>query len=285
VNAPFLDAAQARPAVLRPGFAETLCCAWLLAVAACALAAPLLPLVDPLASDFAARLSPPGADHLLGTDQLGRDLFSRVAHGARVSLLVGVLAPLLGLLAGTALGIAAGYLRGRVEAAIVGAVDCLLAFPTLILVLAVIAITGPRLAVLIPIMGVLTVPAFTRIARATTASLAQRDFVVAARAIGASHARIMLLELAPLVAVPVAAYSLISMARIIVLEGVLSFLGLSVPPPAPTWGNMIAQGMDELSREPYVSLVPCAAMFLTILSINLLADRVRSATATRGSAL
>jgi peptide/nickel transport system permease protein len=259
--------------------------AWTALVVVLAATANLLPLRNPIESDFASVSSWPDATYWFGTDQLGRDIFSRSIFGARVSLLVGVFAPVLGLGVGIFLGMAAGYFRGRIETVIVAAMDAILAFPGILIALAVAAYVGASTVILILLLGVLSIPAFMRVARANTLVFAQREFVLAARAMGASHWRVLSLEILPNVIIPMLIYALLIVSRVIVIEGVLSFLGLSVPPPQPTWGNMIADGQADLANDPYICFIPSALMFLTVLSINLIGERLRARTDIRGSAL
>jgi peptide/nickel transport system permease protein len=258
---------------------------WTTIVVVLAAAANQLPLRSPIETDFTVISTWPDATYWFGTDQLGRDIFSRAVFGARISLLVGLLAPALGLGAGISLGMAAGYFRGRTESVIVAAMDAIRAFPGILVVLAVTAYVGANTAILILLLGFLTIPAFMRVARANTLVFAEREFVLAARAMGATHARVLRLEILPNVIIPMLTYALLVVSRIIVIEGVLSFLGLSVPPPQPTWGNMIADGQADLATLPYIAFVPSALMFLTVLSINLIGERLRARTDFRGSAL
>ena len=259
--------------------------AWVLLVTLLAATAGVLPLRDPIESDFASVSSWPNAEFWFGTDQLGRDIFSRAIHGARVSLLVGTFAPVLGLGVGIFLGMAAGYFRGRVEAVIVAVMDAILAFPGILVALAVAAYVGANTIILIALLGFLSIPAFMRVARANTLVFAQREFVLVARAMGATHWRVLAMEILPNVMIPMLIYALLIVSRVIVIEGVLSFLGLSVPPPQSTWGNMIADGQADLASDPYICFIPSALMFLTVLSINLIGERLRARTDIRGSAL
>lgn len=259
--------------------------AWIGMVVVLAATASLLPLPSPIETDFTALSHWPDGTHWFGTDQLGRDIFSRAIFGARISLTVGLLAPALGLGIGMLLGMAAGYFRGRVEAVIGAAMDAVMAFPGILVVLAVMAYVGASVPLLVILLGVLAVPTFMRVARANTLVFAQHDFVLAARAMGATHWRVLSLEILPNVVIPMLIYALLVVSRIIVVEGVLSFLGLSLPAPWPTWGNMIADGQVELATLPYISFIPAALMFLTVLSINLIGERLRVRTDLRGSVL
>lgn len=258
---------------------------WLLFVFAVAVFATVLPLPSPTDMDMLERRAPFSGEHWLGTDGLGRDELSRLIYGARISLVVGVCAPVIGVVIGGALGMLAGYFRGRFESMVVGSMDVLLAFPPLILALAVTAFLGQSIFNLTLILGVLSVPAFMRVARAATLTLARREFVIAAQALGATHARILLRELLPNVMLPLLAFFLLGVAVIIVVEGSLSFLGLGVPPPISSWGSMIGEGRESLDVAPRLAFLPAAAMFLTVLSFNLVGDTLRALTDPRQGAL
>src|SRR5258705_8484843 len=244
----------------------------------------VLPLPSPTDMDMLERRAPFSAAHWLGTDGLDRDELSRLIHGARISLVVGLCAPVIGLTIGGALGMLAGYFRGRFETLVVGSMDVLLAFPPLILVLAVIAFVGQSILNLTLILGVLGIPAFMRVARATTLTLSRGEFVIAAEALGASHARILLRELLPNVFLPLLAFFLLGVAVTIVVEGSLSFLGLGVPPPVSSWGSMIAEGRESLEVAPRLAFIPAITMFLTVLSFNLVGDTLRALTDPRQGA-
>src|ERR1700690_4651739 len=258
---------------------------WMLFVFAVAILAPVLPLPSPTDMDMLERRAPVSVEHWFGTDGLGRDELARLIFGARISLTVGLCAPVIGVLIGGALGILAGYFRGRLESLIVGSMDVLLAFPPLILALAVTAYLGQSLLNLTCILGVLGIPAFMRVARAATLTLARREFVIAAQALGATHARILLRELLPNVFLPLLAFFLLGVAVTIVVEGALSFLGLGVPPPISSWGSMIGEGRESLEIAPRLAFLPAITMFLTVLSFNLVGDTLRALTDPRQGAL
>ncbi len=258
---------------------------WLLFVFALAIFAPMLPLQNPTDMDMLERRASFSTLHWLGTDGLGRDELARLVYGARISLTVGLCAPLIGITLGGGLGLLAGYFRGRFETLVVGSMDVLLAFPPLILALAVTAYLGQSIFYLTVILGVLSIPAFMRVARASTLTLARREFVIAAQALGATHARILLRELLPNVFLPLLAFFLLGVAIIVVIEGALSFLGLGVPPPISSWGSMIGEGRESLEVAPRLAFMPAIAMFLTVLSFNLVGDTLRALTDPRQGVL
>jgi peptide/nickel transport system permease protein len=259
--------------------------AWVAFVFVVAAMADFLPLPSSTDMDMLERRAPFSTLHWLGTDSLGRDELARLVFGARISLTVGLCAPIIGITIGGALGMLAGYFRGRFETLVVGSMDVLLAFPPLILALAVTAYLGQSLLNLTCILGVLGIPAFMRVARASTLTLARREFVIAAQALGATHARILLRELLPNVLLPLLAFFLLGVAVTIVVEGSLSFLGLGVPPPESSWGSMIGEGRESLEIAPRLAFLPAIAMFLTVLSFNLVGDTLRALTDPRQGAL
>jgi len=248
--------------------------AWIVFVVAIALLAPVLPLQDPLELNPGAGRQGPGADHWLGADQLGRDQLARLAWGARVSLLVGFGATILSGVVGVTMGLIAGFYRRATDGTIMGAVDILLAFPALILAIALTSLLGASVRNVIIAIAFLGLPAFTRVARAQTLAYAERDFVKAARSVGASNARIMIREIAPNILPTMVSYALVIVAIAIVVEGALSFLGLSVSAEIPTWGGMIDAGRGDLERAAHISLIPAATMFLTVLAFNSVGDKL-----------
>ena len=258
---------------------------WIAVVAGAAILAGVLPIPSPTDIDMLGKRAAPSAAHWLGNDSLGRDEFSRLIYGGRISLTVGLLAPVIGVTIGGALGMLAGYFRGRFETFVSGGVDVLLAFPPLVFALAVTTYLGQSVLNITLVIGILGIPAFTRVARAVTLSLSEREFVTAARALGATHSRILLRELLPNVALPLVAFFLLGVAVTIVVEGALSFLGLGVPPPAPSWGSMIGEGRESLDIAPWLAFLPALFMFLTVLAFNVIGDTLRALTDPRPGAL
>ena len=269
----------------RLGYLFWVAMVWIILVFAAAAFVDLLPLPSPTDMDMLERRAPMSLAHWLGTDGLGRDELARLIFGARISLTVGVCAPVIGITIGGALGMLAGYFRGRFETLVVGSMDVLLAFPPLILALAVTAYLGQSILNLTCILGVLGIPTYMRVARAATLTLTRREFVIAAQALGATHARILLRELLPNVLLPLLAFFLLGVAVFIVVEGALSFLGLGVPPPISSWGSMIGEGRESLDVAPRLAFLPAIAMFLTVLSFNLVGDTLRALTDPRQGAL
>lgn len=259
--------------------------AWICLVIVLGIASPWLPIPSPNTMDFLAPAESPSTKHLFGTDLDGRDLFARAVHGARISLFVGLAAPALGLLIGGTLGLLAAYYGGLLRASILGALDVILAFPTLVLALALTSVLGQSIENVTVALGIISIPAFARIARASALPLLTREFVMAARTAGAGDLYILTREILPNMMMPLLTYFLTMISVMIVAEGSLSFLGVGIPPPAPSWGGMIAYGREALERAPHVTLIPAAVMFLTVLSLNLIGDWVRQRTEAKEGAL
>ncbi|MCP4693719.1 MAG: ABC transporter permease [Desulfobacterales bacterium] len=228
----------------------------------------------PLLQDSGERVEEPYV-FWLGADTMGRDIITRIIFGARVSLTVGLTAPIVGMFFGGILGMLAGFYRGRLEAVVVASMDALLAFPGIVLLMGVTFYLGPSLRNLILALGILSIPSFCRVARASTLSFAEREFVQAARTTGAGNLTILIREILPNVLMPLAVFALLVVAFMIVVEGAMSFLGLGVPPPTASWGGMIAEGKEVLDEAPHVSMIPAAIMFFTVLSFNLIGDQLR----------
>lgn len=239
------------------------------------LAAPLLSAHDPLEQTAVQRLKPPSAQFLMGRDTYGRDVFSRVLHAGRVSLLVGVGSVAVGGLLGTLLGLVAGYSGGRVEVVIMRFIDILMAFPSLLLGLTVLAVLGPGLFKMILGIGLVLAPAFARIVHGSTLTIKNLEYVQAAQAVGASQGRVLLAHILPNVLGEVVVMSSLLTASAIRIEAGLSFIGLGVAPPTPTWGNMLREGIEFLTIAPWISVFPALAILVTVLSFNLLGDGLR----------
>jgi peptide/nickel transport system permease protein len=261
---------------------------WLVIVTVAALLAPWLPIDEPDITDFAVpNNSPMGkAGHLLGTDQNGFDIFSRIIWGGRVSLVVAIGVLAIGMVVGGTVGLLAGFLRGKVELVLMAIVDIFLAFPALILLIAIVAFRGADLKNVVFGISLVSIPAFARIARATTLTFSQREFVLAARAAGATRARIAVREILPNVILPLLAFGLLVVGIAIVAEGSLAFLGLTSQETI-SWGGMINGGKQPLQREnvAHTAMIPAVVMFLTVLAVNFLGDRFRAAFDVKDAAL
>jgi peptide/nickel transport system permease protein len=253
------------------------------AAVAMALLAPVLAPADPIKNSLLDRLTPPrwtsggSPAHLLGTDALGRDVASRLLHGARVSLAVAFAAVFLSGLAGIVLGLVAGYYRGRIDDVLMRLGDIQLAFPVLVLAIAVLAVLGASLGNMILVLGLTGWVTFARIARGETLSLRQREFVDAARALGARDAAILARHIFPNVLPPLVVVATFSVARTVIAEASLSFLGLGIPPPAPSWGAMLDEGRNYITTGWWLALFPGLAILLLVLGINLVGDWLRDA--------
>jgi peptide/nickel transport system permease protein len=239
-----------------------------------ALAAPLLAAYGPDQLDLAHRRERPSRAHPFGTDELGRDVLARVLYGARVSLAVGLLAAAVAGASGVAIGGVAGYAGGAIDNVLMRATDAMLAVPRLPLLMIAAAVFQPTVAQLVLLIGMASWMETARVARAELLSLRNRDFVAAARALGAGHARVIAAHLMPNAAPAVIVSATLAVARSILLESALSFFGVGVQPPAASWGNMLYQAQSALGTEPWLALFPGVFIFVTALSINLAGDRI-----------
>ena len=246
-----------------------------------ALTAPLVAPYDPYAQDLGNRLVPPAFmeggswAHPLGTDGLGRDYLSRVIYGARVSLMIGLLTALISGLIGAVLGVTAGYFGGRVDALICYVLAVRLSMPVVLVALAVVSVIGGSLVVVITVLGLLLWDRYAVVMRSATQQVRALDFVVAAQSVGASTPRIILTEVLPNVMSSLIVVATFEVAHAILLEAALSFLGLGVQPPLPSWGLMIAEGRQHLLFEPWVIVIPGIALSVLVLSVNMLGDGIR----------
>ena len=250
-----------------------------------ALLAPLLSPHDPYQQDLMKRLIPPVWDsrgsweHILGTDHLGRDYLSRLIYGARISLLIGIGAALISGIIGTIMGVMAGYFGGRVDMVVTFLVTVRLSMPVVLVALAVVAIVGGSLQVVITVLGLLLWDRFAVVMRSSTLQIRSMDYVSAAQAVGCSTSRILATEVMPNVVNNLIVIATIEIAHAIILEAALSFLGLGVQPPLPSWGLMVSEGKDMMLFEPWLITIPGVALFLLVLAINLMGDGVRDITA------
>ncbi len=255
-----------------------------LAIAA-ALFAPFLTDQSPYAQDLFARMKPPfwmagtDPDHLLGTDQLGRDYLARLLFGARISLLIGIVTALISGVLGTALGVAAGYFGGKVDLAVTFLINVRLAMPVVLVALAIVALFGGSLQIVILVLGFLLWDRFAVVMRSSVMQIRGLEYVNAARAIGCSTARIVLSEIMPNVVNNLIVVMTLEMAHAILLEAALSFLGLGVQPPTPSWGLMISEGKEMMLFQPWLITIPGVALFMLVLAINLVGDGLRDVTA------
>jgi ABC-type dipeptide/oligopeptide/nickel transport system permease subunit len=250
-------------------------------IVASAVFAPLLAPYNPLTVDIQHRLGPPAwmdggtRTHVLGTDQIGRDLLSRMIYGGRVSLIIGVAAVLISSTIGVLLGLAAGYFSARVDWIIMTLVNVMLTFPFVLLALAVIAVLGPSLINMIIVLGVADWPLYARVIRAETLAIREREFVLAGRALGMSHLRIIFRQILPNLVSVIVVIATLQVARVIILESFLSFLGLGVQPPMAAWGNMLGEGRVYMLNSWWIATFPGLAIFVTTLAINLVGNALR----------
>jgi peptide/nickel transport system permease protein len=260
-----------------------ICMAFLALLVLAAIFAPLITSQDPLRQSLSMRNRPPAwiaggsSAHPFGTDNLGYDIFSRLLYGARISLGIGLIAAIIGALLGTALGLIAGFFRGPVEWVIMLAVDAQLATPFLVIAIAAIAAFGKGLPILIVLAGISGWMGFARACRSSVLSLRERDFVAAARALGATDGRIVLRHILPNIWSIILVIATIDLRRVILFEASLSFLGLGVQPPQPSWGSMIDKGREYLGTAWWISIFPGLALMLTILAVSLIGDWLRDA--------
>jgi peptide/nickel transport system permease protein len=242
-----------------------------------ALVAPVLAPYDPLVQDVHNMLSPPSKKHFFGTDDLGRDVFSRVLYGARVSIVVGLSAVTVGTVIGLILGVSAGYFGGWFEIGVMRVVDVLMSFPVLVMGLMFMAILGPGMDKLILAIGLVLAPQVARLAHASTVALRDADYVVAAKAAGANPLRILRRHILPNIVGEILVMATLWTATAIRVEANLSFIGLGVSPPTPTWGNMIREGVRWLVVTPWLSIFPGLAILLAVLAFNMVGDGIRDA--------
>lgn len=249
---------------------------FLAAMIVAALFADALPF-DPVRMDLSRALKGPAWPHLLGTDELGRDLLARIVFGARTSLGIAVGSVLLAVVVGTVFGVAAGYLGGRVDALVTQIVNVALTFPAVLLALLMIALVGPGLINLMLAIALQAIPGYIRLVRGSALAIRSSDYVEGARAIGCTHLRIAVVYILPNILGPITVQSTFLLAAAVQLASGLSFLGIGVPPPTPEWGSILAGGRNYLNLAPHITLAPGLVLLMVLLALNLLGDRLRDA--------
>ncbi len=242
-----------------------------------AIFAPLLAPHDPLEQDVLDRLKPPTAEHWLGTDYFGRDTFSRLLYGARVSLVIGISATLIAMAIGSAIGMLAGWRGGRFDAVAMQVMDMLLAFPSLVLGLMIVAMLGPSMANIVAAIALTSIPTFARIARAPTIVMKGRDFIEAGRSLGLTDARLLGRHILPNIFPEILVMATLWLANSIRTEASLAFIGLGLKPPTPTWGGMIREGFDNILDSAWLAMAPSVAILVVVFALNLLGDGLRDA--------
>lgn len=255
----------------------------LVCIALAAICAPLIAPEDPTLQNLARQGEPPGIDTLLGADQLGRDVLSRLVYGARVALEVGVASIAIAAVLGTAIGLVAGYFGGWLDDVVMRIMDVFLAFPYLLLAIAIVAALGPGVGNTIIAIAVWLMPTYARLSRGAVLTVRGHPYVEAARSIGAGHGRIMLRHILPNILTPLLVQTTLDFARAIMMEAGLSFLGYGVQPPIPSWGGMIAEGRNELLIAPHIATAPGLAIVVTVLCLNLVGDALREALDPRAN--
>jgi len=278
---------RAAPSFLRRTLRARLAPFWLAIcglVLLAAIAAPLVAPYNPVKVDSEALLDPPSRTHVLGTDQLGRDILSRMIYGAQASLAAGLASVAAALVIGTAIGVVSGYLGHSVDNVAMRLMDTLLSFPALLLALSITVVLGAGLTAVIIAISIVYIPTFARLARGQVLSARELDFVLAARAIGVPDVRIMLRHILPNIAAPLIVQASLSIAFAILTEASLSFLGLGIKPPEPSWGSMVSEGRQYLREAPWVVFGPGGAILVTVMALNVLGDALRDALDVRLSA-
>lgn len=248
-----------------------------LCVLACAILAPVIAPYSPFDLDVANMLNAPSSEHWLGTDELGRDVLSRVIYAAQISMLVAVLASAVGLFFGTLIGTIAAYCGGWVDLVLMRLMEILFSFPAILLAVVLMASLGTSVFNAMVAIGIIFIPGFSRLARATSESVLRQQYVESARAVGMGHFRILTREILPNIVAPLLVEAAAAFSYAVLLESALSFLGLGAQPPDPSWGNMLNTGRGFLSQAPWLSLAPGMAIFVTVLGFNMLGDGLRDA--------
>jgi peptide/nickel transport system permease protein len=249
----------------------------LVILTAMALLAPYISLYDPIDQSILQRMKPASAEHWFGTDHFGRDIFSRIIWGGRISLSVGVISVLLGMIIGGSIGLFSGYKGGYLDQIVMGVMDVFMSIPTLLMGLMIVAVLGPSLTNLTLAIALTVAPRFARIARAPTLAVKERDYIEACRAMGFSGTRIMFIHILPNILGDILVMASLWIATAVRIEASLSFLGLGVKPPTPTWGGMIREGFKYIMDAPWISVYPGAVILLAVFAFNMLGDGLRDA--------
>ncbi len=250
---------------------------FILFISAMAILAPIVATHDPNVQVLEERLDPPSPEHWFGTDELGRDFYSRLVYGARISLFIGIVGTAAGVLCGTLIGLVAGFFGGWTDNVVMRVIDIMYAFPGILLAILVVAVMGPGIFNLIIVLAIFSIPSLSRIVRSNVLSLMSENYVEAARALGASRLRIMFIHVLPNTLAPIIVYTTLSVAGAILTAAALGFLGLGVQPPTPEWGSILSNGRVYLRRAPLLMIYPGLLIFLTVISINLIGDALRDA--------
>lgn len=237
--------------------------------------APLIEVHDPLQQNISDRLTPPNLEHFFGTDHLGRDVWARIVHGARVALMVGMVAVGIGVIFGTPIGAIAGYYRGRIDEVIMRFMDAFLAFPPILLALVVVAILGSSLLNTMIAIGVVYIPRFARVSRGSVLAEREKEYVEASKMVGESNFSILFRQILPNTLSPLIVQSTVFIAYAILTEAALSFLGLGIQPPNPSWGSMLNEARMFIESDPYLAIIPGLSISFTVLGFNLLGDGLR----------
>lgn len=246
-------------------------------IAVMGILAPVVSTHDPSEQSLRKRMKPPSAEHWLGTDELGRDFYSRLVYGSRISLFIGIVGTAAGVFCGTIVGLISGFFGGWTDTLVMRIIDIMYAFPGILLAILVVAVMGPSLFNLIVVLAIWATPSLSRIVRGDVLSLMGQDYIEAARAIGASRTRIMFLHLLPNTMAPIIVYATLSVAGSILTAAALGFLGLGVQPPEAEWGSILSNGRTYLRKAPLLMIFPGTLIFLTVISINLIGDALRDA--------
>ncbi|MBL8705587.1 MAG: ABC transporter permease [Rhodospirillales bacterium] len=240
-----------------------------------AILAPVLTSHDPLEQNILDKLKGPSAEYVLGTDSYGRDIWARLVYGAQISLWIGTVSIAIAMIIGSIIGMIAGYFGGKLDLVIMQAMDVLLSFPSLILGLMVVAMLGPSIGNLIFAIALTAIPPFARIARAPTVSVKERDYIEACRALGYSHPRILVVHILPNIFPEILVMGSLWLATAIRVEASLSFIGLGVRPPTPTWGGMIREGFEHILDSAWLSIAPSIAILIVVFALNMIGDGLR----------